>query len=337
MSKIVFWQAGDNDGCSFYRCQEPARVLATMGHDTYSGRIMMPSLYEDADTIVAQRLSETGPSLVWAGLAEKGDHELVYELDDDLLAVPEHFGSVYEAYANPARRARILMAMDRADFITTTNEHLAQAVRDHLGQPNKDVRIIPNYVPERLVASRLPAMWEHGRPIVGWAGSGSHRQDFEQLVIPLRKLLRERRANVRIIGPNYTPRLRTAVVQGTCEEKLDLSHVEWVDGVDNFVQALDFQIGLAPLVDSPFNRSKSDIKLKEYAARGLVSLASCVGPYATSDAPAWGHRAAADWEEWLDELLRCEFPLNFGYAALTWARENTIEKHAIEWEKALVS
>jgi glycosyltransferase involved in cell wall biosynthesis len=41
----------------------------------------------------------------------------------------------------------------------------------------------------------------------------------------------------------------------------------------------DFDVGIAPLVDSEFNHVKSDIKILEYTALGLPVIASSVGPY----------------------------------------------------------
>jgi Glycosyl transferases group 1 len=41
----------------------------------------------------------------------------------------------------------------------------------------------------------------------------------------------------------------------------------------------DFDLAVAPLVDSRFNRLKSDLKLMEYTALGLPVLASTTGPY----------------------------------------------------------
>ncbi len=62
----------------------------------------------------------------------------------------------------------------------------------------------------------------------------------------------------------------------------------------------DFDIGIAPIADIPFNRTRSRVKVKEYAGAGVPWLASPIGPYAglgedqggrlVAD-DAWGSRA----------------------------------------------
>lgn len=54
-----------------------------------------------------------------------------------------------------------------------------------------------------------------------------------------------------------------------------------------------FDIGLAPLTDTPFNRAKSDVKLLDYAAIGMAALASDVPAY-RADAGA-GAVLTDDW------------------------------------------
>ncbi len=48
----------------------------------------------------------------------------------------------------------------------------------------------------------------------------------------------------------------------------------------NFLSHLD--IGIAPLEDTPFNRSRSDVKFLEYAAHGVVPVVQATGPYLLS-------------------------------------------------------
>jgi glycosyltransferase involved in cell wall biosynthesis len=70
-----------------------------------------------------------------------------------------------------------------------------------------------------------------------------------------------------------------------------------------------WHIGLAPLLDTPFNRCKSPIKAMDYAALGLVVLASDTPVYRGSiaDGPA-GQLVPNSHAEW--------------YAALNWLLRN---------------
>jgi tetratricopeptide (TPR) repeat protein len=50
-----------------------------------------------------------------------------------------------------------------------------------------------------------------------------------------------------------------------------------LDEYYKFLSHLD--IGIAPLEDTPFNRSRSDVKFLEYAAHGVVPVVQTTGPY----------------------------------------------------------
>ena len=51
----------------------------------------------------------------------------------------------------------------------------------------------------------------------------------------------------------------------------------------NFISQLD--IGIAPLQDTPFNAARSDLKVYEYAANGVVPVVQATGPYLQSLIP----------------------------------------------------
>jgi hypothetical protein len=113
--------------------------------------------------------------------------------------------------------------------------------------------------------------------------------------------------------------------------------VPWVEGVPRYVPTLTGHIGLAPLADDVFNRSKSDLRLKELAARGMVVVASNVGPYGDSCVPRM-HVDSVEltWAGQLTTLLDAAWRLPYTMDALDWAQANTLEAHAHEWEKALL-
>lgn len=340
MTKILFFAGGTTDGCSFYRCHAPARALRGIGYDAASTHEVGLGTAAAADVMVFQRSAEPSAAHLMHDLLKLKPSErprIVYELDDDLLGIPDRIGTVAGHYRDEERRRRMEKMMAAADRVTVTNTHLADRVREIV--PNSpDVRVVPNYVPEELTLKSAPKR-QFAAPVIGWAGSATHHADFEQVIKPLRRVLRTTDAHFVSIGADYTRRLVTAAPDR-------VFHAEWVEPVSKYHVALGgFDIGIAPLVDDAFNRSKSDIKIKEYAAHGIAPIASMVGPYAETLLPVHalrmtGHTDQDDewWEAILEEYVTDPEYLHAAkLRVLKWAQENTLEVHVGEWEKALVS
>jgi hypothetical protein len=332
VSKIFFWKSGDDDACSFYRCIEPARVLRGLGHDVTVNRFAGLGELMTSDVVVIQRPTEAAPLHVMDKLISLPfgrRPRIVVELDDDFWSIPDH----NPAKASPAQLARVAKAVTLADAVTVTNQHLADQVYERTGFTQSQIRVVPNYVPARFVVDKVPAVDAFGTPTITWAGSDTHRRDFGEVAVPLRKLLRERTDfRVRIVGAPYADRLWNAAPRA----RADVSQVPWIEGVARYIPTLSGHIGLAPLADDLFNRSKSDLRLKELAARGMAVMASDVGPYGESPVPR-AHISADSWGWRIAELL--DDPAGRAMIsgdALDWARANTLEVHAVEWEKALL-
>jgi glycosyltransferase involved in cell wall biosynthesis len=336
VSKIFFWRAGDTDACSFYRCIEPGRALRARGHDVMVDRQAGLADLMMSDVVVIQRPTEIPPQHVIAkllSLPEDRRPRIVVELDDDLFNVPPH----NPAQLSDGQKHRLSEAIGNADRITVTNRHLADRVIDNLDEFAPDVRVVPNYVPERFVVEQVPGFGH--APTLTWAGSDTHRRDFDEVAVALRRLLRERDDfQVRIVGAPYAERLRTALgadLDG--RGGFRITQVPWIEGVPRYIPTLSGHIGLAPLADDVFNRSKSDLRLKELAARGMAVVASDVGPYADSLVPRL-HVDGAEltWEGQLTTLLDPAWRTPYATDALAWAQANTLEAHATGWEKALL-
>jgi hypothetical protein len=62
-----------------------------------------------------------------------------------------------------------------------------------------------------------------------------------------------------------------------------------------------FDVGLAPLADTAFNRVKSDIKLLDYTAMGLRALVSDLPAYRAD--PALASAIVTDWSEALSDVV----------------------------------
>lgn len=161
---------------------------------------------------------------------------------------------------------------------------------------------------------------------IGWIAGAEHQRDVERLK------LRERFEGVLARHDNVLF-ASVGVNLGLPRDRYE--HVASVAYGDLPQAIATFDVAIAPLADTPFNRGRSNIKLKEYAAAGVPWLASPIGPYAGLGEEQGGRLVPDDgWERALDELASDRgLRVRLGRQGLRWAREQTIDQHAQRWEQ----
>lgn len=263
------------------------------------------------DLAAIMRLRQQGVAVVW-------------DTDDDVLAAPK--GS--DPYKALGRRRGVKRAFRQtvgiasaSSLMTTPSEHLAQIYRD-AGVAH--VACIENHL---WTADVGQPRRRHAGIVIGLTAASEHTSDIEKLGIvqALRAILQEHEG-VRVVAIG-------------CDLKLGghrYSHRATVP-IDRLVACeSEFDIGLAPLVDTAFNRARSNIKLKEYGAAGATWLASPVGPYRGMGEPEGGQLVDdRGWYEAIEGLIvdyrrRGELARR----ARAWARTQTIQQAGAQWETA---
>jgi hypothetical protein len=322
----VFAWAADNAGCGYYRAQLPMQGLAALGHTTHHGtRLPRPVRHNRDVTIIGQRVCDPGPSSMWQQLAREGRH-LIYEVDDDLFNIDHRSPAAHQYYARPDVRDNIRRNIQVAAAVTVTTEPLA----DIVAQWNDNVHIVPNAVPDWLI-DRQPPQRDNGTLTIGWGGSATHHMDWDQTSHQIRRFLqRHPQTELHCIGNDYGAILKAPRRRFT----------PWVPDVESFLRAIDYHIGVAPLLPHVFNRSKSAIKALECAALGIPTVASAVRPYedfVQHGTTGYLVRRDHEWGTHLRVLtenpaLRAEM----GAAAREQARTHTISAIAPLWEKAML-
>jgi GT2 family glycosyltransferase/glycosyltransferase involved in cell wall biosynthesis len=259
----------------------------------------------DADIIATQRYALPDAKAVdaLAAHARKIGATLLYDLDDDLLNIGRNHPEAERLRPKAPIIRRILAA---ADAVWVSTRVLADSIADVAA----NVTIVPNGLDERIWATSPP----HVPPAAGPArllcmGTTTHERDFAMIAPALVRLKQEFGNDIEIdlLGMTGSPDIPPEINRIGVPLHATLSYpgfVHWLTSVWP-----GWHIGLAPLLDTPFNRAKSPIKVMDYAALGLAVLASDIPVYRGSLAggPA-GQLVANDPRAW--------------HAALSWLVRN---------------
>ena len=223
-------------------------------------------------------ISDPGDLEVLERLRSGRRTRLIFDLDDNLLDLEGHGErAIYQAMSESVRNSIAL-----ADEVWTSTTRLAERA---MRETRAVVKVLPNALD--------PGLWgpgpSPGRVATGrqplrllYMGTRTHDADFTVLEQALAQLHGERPGSfelsmvgVRSLVGGSPPWLRTVEpprhVGGSYP-----AFVAWFTGLSGF------DLGVAPLLSSAFNDCKSPIKVLDYAAIGLPTLASAVPAYTDS-------------------------------------------------------
>ncbi len=297
------FETGHISPCAFIRLLQPLDHPAIGGAMDIVIADAKAAMHYRADIFATQRyaIADTRTADALARHAQSVGGTLVYDIDDDLLNIPRTHADAAELRP----RARIVQRLvQRADHVWVSTPGLAASLKQH----RSTVLIVPNGLDERIWHDGL----ERARPRVGpvrilCMGTATHDADFAIIAPALERLKRDFASRVEIDMIGVTS--RAAVPE--CINRLGVSPngTQSYPGFVNWItQQPAWDIGLAPLADTPFNRAKSSIKTLDYAALGLAVLASDGPVYRGSLADGPGGMLVANeagaWYAALSRLVR---------------------------------
>ena len=314
--------AQERNVSSHYRAIEPMEALAARGHgvlldgdpsltpapEARACDVAVISRYQGK---AAQRLVE---ALRAAGLAIVWDH-------DDAVALSHRLNP--GALQVQRRRSELATILALTDVVTTTNPMLAEHFRE-LGA--QSVHVIENYLGEYFAdVGRAP----HDGVVLGWAAWSDHQVDWQELRLREmveRALEAHPQLRVESIGP---------INLGLPPERY--SQIGVVPLPELGRNLARFDIGIAPIADRPFNRARSNVKLKEYAGAGAVWLASPIGPYVGHGEKQGGQLVADErWADAIGELVaKPRLLRRLARRGRRWAESQLIGRNTAPWEAAL--
>ena len=285
---------------------------------------------DKADIIVAQRANSFDGMGVWRRMSTP-TCRTVYENDDDIWHITHENYMAYNNFKEGSEAREVVLRLcATANLVTCTTPYL----RDMHAElaPRTPVVVLPNYIPEFVLDLKHDD--RQGRHRLGWMGGASHARDIHMATGAVRRFMKRFPDwDLWLGGTDYRSSFR-------CPPERSF-HIPWIhvcNDPDVFYRAIDFDIGICPLLDTQFARSKSPVKALEYMARGMPVVASDVEPYRRFIKHGENGFLVKRDHEWLsalselasDEKLRLEMGAN----AYAWAAQHTIEKHYMEWVNA---
>ncbi len=314
----------------WYRGIGPMLALGERGHDICQvwrpGEGIRGELATGYDVLHVYRAHEDEVLQIVRDAKQQG-MTVIYDNDDDLRAVPRNNKAAldYKGFAGDRALRQIKRLVQLADLSIASSDPIGERFREYGAE---HVQVIENYCPDAALEASAPP---NGNTVVaGWLAGNEHHVDIERM--PLREQFeRALDAHPQLVIETVGCNMGMRHERYRCDP-----HVDFFDLPRKLAQ---FDIGLAPIADIPFNLARSSIKVKEYAVLGRPWLASSVGPYVALG-ERQGGRLVPDhgWAEALGRLV--EKPRErrkLAKRARTWGRAQAMSANIKLWEDALVA
>ncbi len=234
---------------------------------------MIESGCQNADAVVFQYVHQEGGVELFDAIKQKFPHlPILVEIDDNILSVPD-YNEAHGAFApGEQTRRRVIAQLRAADGVIVSTPYLKEIFSDF----NENIYVIPNAIDfkkwDKLKGKSRPGVR------IGWAGGSGHEGDFAPIAEALIRTLKKHN-DARLVLVNGPAKHGIPdFLKGV--ERVE-HHATWTPILKypKMLADLDFDIGIAPVVDSAFNRGKSNLKWLENSALGIPTVAMDVGHF----------------------------------------------------------
>jgi len=298
----IFYLDSRENVCGYYRCFLPAKALQSLrladvvlntelihaipDYEELGKRAL--ALIVNCDILQLQQSYVKG-NIDLIALARKYGAKVVLDTDDRCdTGTPGDPKTIKRCELWESSFSKI---WPHVDAFTCPSEGLKKWLESEFGKP---AYVVPNYLDVAAPRWKVPRRKVH-TTVVGWSGCDTHRSDLEMLrgVLP-----HVEGAEVQVQGydPEFPEFNRHNGV------RVDPEIYDFVTAYPKRIA--EFDIGLCPLVDHPFNvYGKSDLKFLDYSMIGAATIASDRHPYnLTIEHGKNGLLVGDDPDEWLEAI-----------------------------------
>jgi glycosyltransferase involved in cell wall biosynthesis len=341
-------------GCHFYRVFLPSLYLKESGYEigyathNYDQK-RLELMIKDADVVSLSRSYkdlDCIKSII--SICKNNKKKIAYDLDDDIWNIIDENPAICSK-KNLEECGKLLL--ENADVVTTTTQDLANVLKKF----NKNVVVIPNAIDKEVFKNCEKKL---KIPTVVYSGSASHWKDFLTILPTLEKIKKEIPFTFIMVGFTQSP-LDSAMYEykklerwgvKTGNSKYQESALECYEYLrrmnvlhfpfynpelypDVLSRLVNADIGICPLEDNVFNKSKSCVKFYEYGSCGIATLAPRILPY--KDEVDYTYENLQDFEIKLRKLLKdSDFRKEVAERQRKWVIENRdIRQIVNEWKK----
>ena len=326
---------GDVGGCGYYRVIQPGFGLRERGHEVrFIPTIWQPELKDNllqyhvspeikhADAVVLQRVSDCYH--LQSFMAVKPYTRVIHEVDDNVHVLPKTNLASFlygpDQYGLQRDGTVLVEAACRiADHVTTATPTLTE----HYHAFNQSITTLPNAIDDKTYAKYkdmeiVTGPKRRNQIRIGWTGAGAfHQADLKIATAALGNILSVY-PHVRVVfsGGKDWPDLgqfgdRIEMYEGLYfpvgidqrdGELMAQKAMSKMERFYNLLTTYDLDIGIAPIEATPFNNSKSDLKILEHGVVGIPMLCSDFGPYKRYAEEPGASVALATEDDWFERL-----------------------------------
>lgn len=329
-------KANSYGGCGYYRIIKVAEQLKKEHDVTVWGREWEEeynTLDKDNEKffdkiassydVVWLHFTDNPNVFAWLRAAcDKHGTKIVMDIDDNFLEVDKKNPALKKQNRGKLdltnKVAVLSTILSFCDVITVSTLPLKKKIYDHIKTVHnidKTVFVVPNMNDEKD--------WRYERVssnkiVIGYSGGLSHREDLELVLPSIKKILKRYPETMfQIVGQMdiaEAKKIFSKWSQTIRERVFLLNATKTQPEYPKYLSEQPWAIGIAPLIDSPFNESKSHIKWMEYAMYEIPTIASPRYPYkkdisgipTIEDMETGVFANDDDWEEKLSLLIEDE-------------------------------
>ncbi len=307
----------DYSGCGFWRILWPENLINATGagcSTSLTAMVFDPRWYTNVKCIKVQRQASSDQRefiKYLKSIQAQHGFKLIYEVDDVVFRedIPD-YNKFKFAFDNDEIRNNCIEIINLCDEVTVTCDYMRKLYQERTGK--KEITVIPNFVPYSWMGHQYNKnrIWNNydknkKKPRILYTGSGAHYDvdnknggidDFSHVLELVKKTIDKYQwIFVGAFPPPLLPYVQS--------KQIEFHNWQSLADYPDFINSLNAQVMIAPLLDNSFNRSKSDIKFIEACVLGLPCMVQDMETY--KNAPEFlKFKTGEDLEFKLEAILK---------------------------------